>query len=196
MEIRLRQRLIGGLVLAGIIIIIIPLFFKTASPVSKTTITLNDQIPSPPPKPAAPVVTVQYNGAADREVVIKAPVAKPVAKVEEHKANKVAFRTKDTAPAPKEKPVKVAKTTAIKPGTKAWVVQVGIFSSADNAKKLVKQLTARGFTAFTRSTTTTSGTTLTRVLVGPEVDRAKANALHTRLSAEFHLKGVIVATTT
>jgi len=78
-----------------------------------------------------------------------------------------------TAPAPTS-PERVAA-----PG---WLVQVGAFSSADAARKLVRDLEADGMTALI-SPVTRSGRTLHRVRVGPVAGRAEAQRLAVRLEA-------------
>ncbi len=75
----------------------------------------------------------------------------------------------------------------------AWVIQLGSFTDANHAKTLVAQLQAKGFTAYTRTFKTAKGVTMTRVLAGPETQRAKAQALQTKLASDLHLQGVIVA---
>jgi DedD protein len=57
-----------------------------------------------------------------------------------------------------------------------WVVQVGAFSSAATAQKMVDQLRAAGYKAYV-SPVTRSGRTLQRVRVGPEAERARADGL-------------------
>jgi DedD protein len=56
------------------------------------------------------------------------------------------------------------------------VVQVGAFSSAATAQKMVDQLRAAGYKAYV-SPVTRSGKTLQRVRVGPEAERARADGL-------------------
>ena len=51
MEIKLRQRLIGGIVLAALAVIFLPLLLKNSAPTQKQ-VTLDAPIPAAPPKPA------------------------------------------------------------------------------------------------------------------------------------------------
>lgn len=51
MEIKLRQRLIGGIVIAALAIIFLPLLFKNSAPAQKQ-VTVDAPIPAAPPKPA------------------------------------------------------------------------------------------------------------------------------------------------
>lgn len=71
---------------------------------------------------------------------------------------------------------KPAAVTSAKPVTTteavthngSWIIQVGVFSNAENAKSLANRLRSAGYTA----TTVRSGS-LTRVVVGPDVSRDK-----------------------
>ena len=66
-----------------------------------------------------------------------------------------------------------------------FAVQVGAFGKAGDATALRDRLRAAGFSAFTESVTTDKGT-LTRVRVGPVIDRAEAD----RLQAQLKSKGI------
>jgi len=62
----------------------------------------------------------------------------------------------------------------------AFAVQLGSFSSRDNANRLVREMTAKGFAAFV-APITSNGRELYRVRIGPARDRAAAEALATQL---------------
>jgi DedD protein len=61
-----------------------------------------------------------------------------------------------------------------------FVVQLGSFSSRENADRLVRDMTAKGFATFI-APITTNGRELYRVRVGPTRDRASAEALAAQL---------------
>jgi DedD protein len=61
-----------------------------------------------------------------------------------------------------------------------FAVQLGSFSSQDNANRLVREMTAKGFAAFV-APITSNGRELYRVRVGPARDRAAAEALAAQL---------------
>lgn len=77
------------------------------------------------------------------------------------------------------------------PNGSAWVIQLGSFSNQTNATSLVQQLQTHGFNAYMRKSNTHHGV-LTRVLIGPETQRAKAQDILNQLNQKMHLKGVIV----
>ena len=89
------------------------------------------------------------------------------------------------APTPAAAPAKAAPVPA---GT--YFVQLGVFVNRASADRLDRTLRRQGFTPIVKEVTA-SGKRMYRVRVGPEVDRAAANALLKRLSEAGH-KGSVV----
>ena len=83
-----------------------------------------------------------------------------------------------TASAPRVEAPKPAPATRAEPGS--FVVQLGSFRERDNADRLVRDMTAKGFAAFV-APITSGGRELYRVRVGPTRDRAQAEALAAQL---------------
>ena len=79
-------------------------------------------------------------------------------------------------------PAAQAQRDPVKPPVAAgsYVVQLGSFSSKQNAEKLTRDMTAKGFATFI-APITTNGRELYRVRVGPTRDRASAEALAAQL---------------
>jgi DedD protein len=101
------------------------------------------------------------------------PAPKPVAK---------------TAPKPRKPPARASPKPA---AGKGWVVQLGSFANPRNAHALRDRLKGKGYSAFAVS----SGKgkeAVTRVYVGPEADRSKAEGHVERLLKETRLKGIVV----
>ena len=73
-----------------------------------------------------------------------------------------------------------------------WVVQLGSFSSADNANGLTEKLRTQGYNAYTVPSEV-DGKRITRVFVGPVVDREGANRLRDELARRSGSKGLVVA---
>ena len=71
-----------------------------------------------------------------------------------------------------------------------WIVQLGSFSRPENAERLVKQLKAKHYDAFV-SRTGAGVKTRYRVRVGPEKERAQAQALAERLKREGQQVSII-----
>lgn len=274
MEIKLRQRLIGAVVLIALAVIFLPEFFKGAKPEAKQKVVLDAPLPSESPKTTTQIVmpeqdntsisqgnsqastpmsnqpqqSIAANQAAELGASVAVPSLNNTTKGSVSNPNQLAFGSEqaqtftpptsvETSVQPKEitKPktqakqkIKLATTkksvsvnpqdslryaqqavqaemanlTDVKPSvtavasesgdSSAWVVQLGSFSSAVNAKKLVNELRANGFAAHLR-TSKASGGSMTRVYVGPEVKRAAADSLRSSLARDLHLKGVVVA---
>lgn len=75
---------------------------------------------------------------------------------------------------------------------RGWIVQVGTFTKADNAHKLVADLENGGFGASTTEVETTSGSA-TRVWIGPYGTRVEAARAKTRVTQRTGSEALIVA---
>lgn len=73
-----------------------------------------------------------------------------------------------------------------------WVVQVGSFSSQDNAKDLVARLRQAGLSAY-EETLTTDSSTIYRVRVGPYLDRDEALAAEQSIGDSMGIDGVVMS---
>ncbi|MBE0368875.1 MULTISPECIES: SPOR domain-containing protein [Pseudoalteromonas] len=70
----------------------------------------------------------------------------------------------------------------------AYVIQLGSFSHKPNVDALVKKLHNAGFKAFTRPVKTPNGT-LTKVFVGPDLDKTKLESKLSKLKELTKLNG-------
>ena len=135
---------------------------------------IRDRTPTPPaePEPArATGVRIEDLDPVDEPVVAAPPTPAAVA-----------------SPVPAPAPVVAAPAPArpaTPPVTNGWSVQVGAFSSRENADRQVQQLKAKGFAASIAPSTAGN---LYRVRVGPFAQRAEADRTATRLSQEEGLK--------
>jgi DedD protein len=92
-----------------------------------------------------------------------------------------------------EDAVSDAPATAVPAGKAgSWAVQLGAFSSQDDANKLRGRLQAAGFTGYVDKLVA-DGQTLWRVRAGPETDRANAEALRARIKDKLKTEGLVVA---
>ena len=122
-------------------------------------------------------------------------------------ARVVTLDAETEAPAPAKpattKPVEAPKSTAtamapkpvITPAAPAasgtgFAVQVGAFAKAADATALRDRLRAAGFSAFTEAVVTDKGT-LTRVRVGPVLNRAEADQLRAQLKSKSGVDGIV-----
>ena len=89
-------------------------------------------------------------------------------------------------------PAVVNLADAAQPERAGYAVQVGSFSSRENADNLTKRLTEQGFEAFMFEDSA-AGRAIWRVRVGPEGDRSSAEALLARLTEEARVEGLVVS---
>lgn len=73
----------------------------------------------------------------------------------------------------------------------AWTIQLGAFGNRANATRLVGKLRRYGFDAYVRRERHHSGQVLTKVFVGPQLKRARAEQKLERLEELFNTQGII-----
>lgn len=73
-----------------------------------------------------------------------------------------------------------------------WVVQVGSFSSQDNASDLVSRLRSSGLSAYEEMVRTDTAT-IHRVRVGPFLERTDALAAEQKIAADLDIDGVVMS---
>lgn len=78
-------------------------------------------------------------------------------------------------------------------GPPAWVVQVGSFSSEENARALRDQLRAKGYKAVFIDREVVDGKPVLRVRIGPEVERVRSEQVREKVAREMKLGAVVVA---
>ncbi len=163
MDVSIRERLVGALVLVALIVLLVPALLKGPG-------TASDQ----PPVADTKSVEIMLDGAAgpaENEGLVPEP---EIVQSKPEVAAPVAPKTVEPAP-PAGEPAKPA--SAQQP---AWAVQLGAFSSRSKADGLVAKLRSRGYSAFVLEYRA-GGQLLHRVRVGPEQDRARAVAIAERL---------------
>jgi DedD protein len=107
-------------------------------------------------------------------------------------ANKPALAKADepgTEPEPEQQPAPTIQRTTTS-ATGMYAVQLGSFSSAENANRLAADLRQEGFAAFL-SKTESGGQELHRVRIGPQKDRPAAEAMAARLKDAGHSGQVV-----
>jgi len=207
---RLKQRLVGALVLVFLAVIFLPMLLDGGGrlPVrDESTLVM-------PPKPIPINNTLELDKADWPSPVLEVvPDEQPVEPEPEPPAPDPVTDVvpADTPPAkPVDKPAAAAKPVpppakpvatpapaptglqADRPPLSGWVVQVGSFSARDNALALRDRLRKKKYTAFL-APATEKGKTLYRVRVGPELDRRRANVLQERLRKEMKLNGLVIS---
>jgi DedD protein len=80
---------------------------------------------------------------------------------------------------------------ATRTGVTAWVVQVGSFSSEENAKALLKRLKQGGYTAFIEQLRNEADLAY-RVRVGPELKKISADNIRDELARDIDVDGIVM----
>ncbi len=89
-------------------------------------------------------------------------------------------------------PEKVAQVTKPADPLVRWVVQVGSFSSAANADRLVARLRLDSMTAY-KEEVSSSGSTIYRVRVGPFLEREEAIRVDKQVMERMSIDGVVMS---
>lgn len=176
-----KHRIAGAIVIVALVVIFVPML-------------LNE---SEPPPELKGVRQIPPRGATTETRVVVTPVAgeesKPVTGSPTATNPVTPPAAGETAPKSEIKHV----TAAEKPApaapekiTKGWVVQVGTFSSADNAAHLRDKLKSHGHTAYTESVAL-AGKKALRLRVGPFRDKEQAAKVQAQIRKELHVQGVI-----
>lgn len=182
MDDRIRQRLVGAVVLVALGVIFLPMLFDTPN---RGWLGEDRPLMPDPPKEVQ-----QLAEAARKPLPVPAP--------QEQGA--------DATPAPDTKtpvtagPKGVSSKPAVSrparaetpdPQLATWAVQVGSFSTEENAVRLRDKLRKLGFRAYTE-VLEEDGKQVTRVRVGPELDEDRAKKLREELKTKGKIDGIVV----
>lgn len=144
--------------------------------------------PSSGPTPATPTTTAttaaaHATGAAEKIALEKAAPKSAKSAPEQSKTENTTTAKPATAR---------TKSARTKPRAKlqGWYVQVGTFSSTDNAHQLADKLKKRGFDVQLESTTLNQARVL-RVRVGPYAGNAQAKTAQAGIKETVGIRGVI-----
>jgi DedD protein len=203
MDSRAKQRLTGAVILVALFVLLVPELLTgprgadapgTAAEegMRRYTIDLNAASPATPPADAqtAPPPVSLPQPASNEPLALPGESAAPAAAVPAPPPATAPAAAPVNAPAvtPASAPVQAQaphveaqKPAPATPGERgSFAVQLGSFGSRDNADRLVRDMTAKGFTAFV-APIKSGGRELYRVRVGPTRDRAQAEALAAQL---------------
>ncbi len=199
-----RHRLVGALVLLALAVIFVPMVLDFRSDYQGGIRESNlppkpgdfqvEVLPLPlpgdaavAPVPAPPPAMLREQGAGQQ------PAAKPQAASDAASlsvTDESALPPREQEP-PAPRPVPPAPAAQETSPTSAWVVQVGSFSSARNARALRDRLQDQGFDALVEEVRVT-GQPAYRVLVGPLPDKTRAEVQRSRLQKQARLKGIVM----
>ena len=203
MDSRAKQRLTGAVILVALFVLLVPELLKGPRATDAASGTPTDEglhryvIDLDGSTPAAPAAST----AAPSAVALP-PVSPPIEAQPRAVPGESAAPAPDDAPAPDSSvtevvtPAAASKAPVVTPPAPhgetprpaaavpaepgSFVVQLGSFGSKENADRLVRDMTAKGFAAFV-APITSGGRELYRVRVGPTRDRPAAEALAAQL---------------
>lgn len=184
---RARRRLVGAVVLVLLVVVLVPMFLDRTPRLQKQDIDI--KIPPVPGQSDAPAGAAPPSGAAPADSASPPPATatpSPPSPVAETPAPKppappqpaVAPTAHDTEAAPADAKHAEAKST----GEEGYVIQVGAFSNAANAKNLLQKLKAEKIPAYSELIGSPSAGK-TRVRVGPYPSMQAAEKGRERLKA-------------
>lgn len=193
-----RYRVTGSLFLLALAVICLPMLFDGAGLPARTLpdLPMNQPLPEPEPLPARPP-----------ESDFVARVAELRERVDEQgfltdsgtRFGEPVLTPADTGRADAEAGALASETAtaAVRrseraAGGAAWAVQVASFARAANAEQFRARLRADGYEAFI-STVKTGDRVLSRVAVGPFLDRDRARTLQQELSARYDVQARLMA---
>lgn len=199
MDERLKQRLVGAVVLVALAVIFIPMLLEGPRDMGPS----GSNLPPPPPESLdegsieplelPPPILPEDETPAPPEpapaVETPPPAGGPASAPEPAPAGKAPVPA--ATPEPAAPPVAAEPSTPpVEPALSGWVVQVGSFGREANALALRDKLRAKGYTAFVEKARTDKGLVF-RVRVGPELERENAERLRERLAGDFKLKAIV-----
>ena len=195
MEKALKERIIGAIVLVAVAVLVVPVFLD-GPPADGEMIS--ERVPLPgqgeqsnqtvvlerdrtDPVPAQTVETPEREEPMATQPAPSTAIAEPTPEASQSETSPPQPEPERTTPSP----VQPAGSA-----TGMWAVQLGSFSSQENAEKLAADLRKQGFAAFLSQLSTASGQ-LHRVRVGPQKDREAADAMAARLQKAGHTGKVL-----
>ena len=181
MDEKLKQRLVGAIVLFALAIIFVPMLLEDGNSGDGLR---GGVVPEPPGREA---FTSHILPEPDEPLVLPpldSPPPSPVASVVVVEPGEAGT----TTALPDEEP---PADTSPRTGLSSWVIQVGSFSSQQAADQLIGKLRAKRFTAFLEQASV-KGKDVYRVRVGPELDRKRADDTLARMRKELDMQGLVV----
>lgn len=165
MDQKLKERLLGAVIILSVLIFFLPMLFKQNS-----------------------VNLSELNSEVDEQIAVnRAALEEQLKELELEKEYLI------QAPAPLEKP-KVAKAMVPVISTesgKRWVLRMGVFSNPNNAKLLEQNLSAKGYASYSQIDTS-KGAKITRVFVGPKKSESEIKRIADQIKQDLKMQGMVM----
>ncbi len=216
MDRTLKERIIGAIVLVVFAVLVVPIFLDGPpgeDEIVTETVTLpgqseqkmqtrvlerNRSTPEPKEESRSGRETAiveapepEETGANNRETaIVEAPEPEETGANDRETAIVGAPEPEDSGTSRRETATVKATVPKETSTTGMWAVQLGAFSDPAKADKLAADLRQQGFAAFLTKVSTDKGQ-LHRVRIGPQADRAAAEAVATKLESSGHKSRVV-----
>jgi len=194
----LKHRLIGAAVLAAIAVLTLPSFFKEKKDYQVNT---KSQIPPPPNIVAEtfqapqPVPNIEPAPPPETMFIPKEVASDELVVGETSSASVSSSSSGQSSLNSAKSSLSATPLSAMPLNAKglpdAWVLQVGSFTTKEAANKLRDDLQVQGQKAYVR-TVTTGNTSISRVYIGPKLDKAQALALKEQMDRQLKVKSMIM----
>lgn len=207
----LKQRIIGALVLVSLAVIFVPMLFdephseRTSNPIKIPEEPPFPEVDAPePPEADAPAYRLEETDepepVADKDSQQVQRVEEPVEQAPEPQPEPVAAQEEPVSQpvADESRPEQDDGEESQQAGSAeyagslegAWVVQLGSFGSADNARNLRNKVRDTGYSSHLQEIQR-GDATLTRVFSGPFAEKAEAERAKKALDREFGLNSLV-----
>lgn len=185
MKQQVKHRLVGFAVLVSLLVLFVPVLLQRPGGSPET-------IPAEriPPRPARVVPETKSSPAA-MPAPVAVPAPGPIVEVPSAAAPGNAAAGTSASVSGKPEGAAGAPASSAKPGLAGWAVQLGSFGERANAQALRDRLKAKGFAAFL-ATVVVGQHPMTRVYVGPSLERADAEATLRKLQQAGQAGGLVV----
>lgn len=190
MDIALKQRIIGALIIIGLAIVFIP------SILDGPVIDSQQLVLDVPPRPE--LIPYKVDSARYEQLVTEVEAQIPRDQAQDIATEADAVDEPDNAQAAtkqiatKQIVTKQIPAAISKPSLNpVWTVQLGSFTQINNAKELEAKLQKNKLKGYMKKINTDNGIRY-RVYVGPEIRQADANAVVKQLQKKFGLSGLVV----
>ncbi|WP_169531437.1 SPOR domain-containing protein [Azotobacter chroococcum] len=188
---RLKQRMIGALVLLALAVIFLPMLFTREDEVRQVVV----EAPPMPKAPPAPRVEVEPVAVPEPVILPEEPppstavASTPATPAVPAASTSTRDKTQAANPAPPPAQAKVAEASRLDANSlpASWSIQLASLSNSANAQALQKTLRSQGYNAYIRHV---DG--MNRVYVGPVIERSEANRLRDQLKRQHNLSGFVV----
>ena len=189
----LQNRLVGTIILVALVVIFLPDILDGKKESNKDLFVELPQRPvMKPVVDPKPALTDEVKNRASREVEIveELPIDEPASEMLSTQAAEQVQQTQQPTEDSLEQNTIVETNEDKLLESAGWVVQLGVFRHQKNVRELLNKLQAQGYRAFSRPVQTSSGE-LTKVFVGPDLQKEKLEKAVPHLNELTNLQGRI-----